>query len=285
MNPAIDPKQLCLEHAACIQLISAFSPKPTGLAERRDSGGNPCALSILEHAPNGPVLPVTGMTLCQSWPNNHDEKPTIAVACYTASGQAIQCCGHGLLAAAHSWQQKLQCDELTLLMNNSLVHSWREQNNTWLRFKRLPTTDLPVPKWIAGIFPGLQPPVAAAVSGDEQGYIILQWPDEFGLKQLNPSLTRFSDQSQRALICTSAHPSLGADTVQLRYFAPQYGVDEDPATGSAVRVLADYWSNRFNSLTALQCSAEEGLLLARVTPKHVEVGGRCQNIPTKTKNA
>lgn len=285
MNSAIDQENLCLERAACIQLISTFIPEPDNLAEQRDRGGNPCALSILENAPDETVQPVTGITLCQSWPTNHDGQPVIAVACYTGGGLPIQCCGHGLLAAAHSWQQKLQCDELSLLMHNSLVHSWCEQNDTWLRFKRLPTTALPVPEWVEGVFPGLPPPIAAAACGDEQGYVILRWPDEFGLRQLDPSLARFSKQSQRALICTSAHPSLGADAIQLRYFAPQYGVAEDPATGSAMRVLADYWSNRFSSLTAQQCSAEEGLLLARVTPEHVEVGGRCQITPMKTNNA
>ena len=61
----------------------------------------------------------------------------------------------------------------------------------------------------------------------------------------------------------------------MRYFAPQYGVEEDIATGSAMRVLAQYWSSRFKQLTVYQCSPQGGLLLSRHTATHVEVGGRC----------
>jgi predicted PhzF superfamily epimerase YddE/YHI9 len=68
---------------------------------------------------------------------------------------------------------------------------------------------------------------------------------------------------------------VGADAIQLRYFAPQYGVPEDTATGSALRVLAEYWSPRFTRLTAEQCSPAGGLLLAQWTPDHIDVGGRC----------
>jgi PhzF family phenazine biosynthesis protein len=169
-------------------------------------------------------------------------------------------------------------------MHSSLVPCWREQHNTWLRFERLTTRTVPVPDWVAEIFSAQAQPAAAALCADEEGYLILQWPDETLLKQLTPSLTTLAARSKRALICTAAHPSAGADAVQLRYFAPQYGVDEDPATGSAMRVLADYWSDRFHTLTAQQCSREGGLLLARVAKTHVEVGGRCRLVQLTTQN-
>ena len=203
----------------------------------------------------------------------------IAVACYTAAGQAIQCCGHGLLSAAHSWLERLQCEELSLLMNNSLVSSWREQANTWLQFIRPPTTALVIPDWVAEIFPAQLQPVAAAISGDERGYLILQWPDGAMLKTLVPSLEQLADHTTRALICTSAQPSQRTDAIQLRYFAPQYGVNEDTATGSAMRVLAAYWSHRYLTLTAQQCSPKGGFLLSRITRTYAQIGGRCYSEP------
>ena len=284
MKPKQDQIFSCQGQGDNSELIATFLPEKADAAISDGAVGNPCQLQILQRAPIQPMATGTEVTLCQSWPTQHSKYPAIIVSCCTTDGQAIQCCGHGMLAATHSWLRRLQCDELSVTMNNSQIMGWHEQANTWLRFSRLPTKCLPVPDWVAEVFPQQQQPIAAASCGDEHGYLILQWPDKFTLKQLTRPLDCLSELSQRALICTSAHPCVGPDAVQLRYFAPQYGVDEDPATGSAVRVLAEYWSHRFTSLTAQQCSHQGGLLLARWTPKHIDVGGRCKILETTTKN-
>lgn len=233
-------------------------------------------LLMMSQAPDSPPHPMDRMTVCQSWLANHEAKPVVAVRCYSPTGQAIQCCGHGLLAAAYRWQTYLQTTEVSLQMNNSQVRSWHEDDTIWLSFNRIPTSTCPVPSWVADVFPAQNPPIAAATCGDEQRYLVLQWPDNYNLKQLAQPLDCLSRYSQRALICTSSQPSVGIDAIQLRYFAPQYGVPEDTATGSAMRVLASYWSPRFNSLTAQQCSLVGGFLQARLTTDYTHVGGRCR---------
>ena len=232
-------------------------------------------LLCLSAASTAAVAPGPEVTQCQSWPASHDGKAAVAVSCCAPGGKLIECCGHGLLAAAWYWQKEWQCDELLLLMNNTPVPSWREQTLTWLRFSRMPTQASTVPEWVVQLFPGQLQPLAAAICGDERGYLVLQWPDDFNLKMLAPRLGVLSQFSRRAMICTAAQPAAGLCDIQLRYFAPQYGVDEDTATGSAMRILADYWSSRFTRLTARQCSPLGGLLFARSEAAHVEVGGRC----------
>ena len=231
---------------------------------------------MLANAPGESAQSGKGATTCQSWPTTHQNLPVIAVSCKTQDGQAIQCCGHGLLAAAHSWQLRMQCSEVSLLMNNSVIPSRGDLQTIWLQFSRMPTKRCAVPDWAEQVFLGQPQPIAAAVCGDEQGYLVLQWLDGFDLHRLSYSTDDLSRNTQRALICTSAQPSLADDAIQLRYFAPQYGVPEDDATGSALRVLADYWSPRMTALTARQCSARGGLLWARTTQDHVEIGGRCK---------
>jgi predicted PhzF superfamily epimerase YddE/YHI9 len=275
MKSASDQETLSQGGGIDRQLMAAFVLPAKDSLQQSAHGGNPCLLLMFENAPSAPAPTESGLTICQSWPAAEGEQPVIEIRCYTPDGHAIQCCGHGLLAAAYHWQQRLQCGELPLRMNSSAVPSWSEQGQTWLRFERLPTLACPVPAWVGEVFPGTSQPVSAATCGDEQGYLVLQWADGFSLEALPSPHDRFSALSRRALICTSAQPSVGADAIQLRYFAPQYGVAEDAATGSAVRVLADYWSPRFASLTAQQCSPEGGRLLARIATDHVEVGGRC----------
>lgn len=201
-------------------------------------------------------------------------EPVIKVRCYQYQ-RLIQCCGHGLLASAHYWQQQLDCDELLLEMNNSPVPSWHEDELTWLSFNTLSTHRCQVPEWINQVFPDPVQPIAAATAGDDQGYLVLQWPDAFSLAQLPQPKAGLEQFTQRAVICTTAQPDAGNGAIELRYFAPQYGVEEDMATGSAMRVLAHYWSRRFDRLSAWQCSPTGGQLFANFKGDRSEIGGHC----------
>lgn len=273
------PASLGLDTGNESVLISAFAMRHDAVEGQGFDGGNPCRLIALDAAPLCAPARIAEWTTCQSWPTSYQGEFAIDVQCTTPSGETIACCGHGLLAAAWHWQQRLQRSHLKLRMNNSPVDSWREQHETWLRFKRRPTTICEVPTWFSSVFPAQSPPLAAAGAGGEQGYLVLQWPDGVDLKRIDPPLACLAGYTQRALICTAAQPLAGDEAIQLRYFAPQYGVDEDIATGSAMHILADYWAGRFQQLRARQCSNTGGDLLARVSAKHVEVGGLCQRLP------
>ena len=66
----------------------------------------------------------------------------------------------------------------------------------------------------------------------------------------------------------------GIDFVS-RYFAPNYGVDEDPVTGSAHCVLTPYWAARLGKeqLTARQISARGGELTCTLRGARVTIAG------------
>ena len=66
----------------------------------------------------------------------------------------------------------------------------------------------------------------------------------------------------------------GVDFVS-RYFAPNYGVDEDPVTGSAHCVLTPYWAARLGKkqLTARQISARGGALACTLRGNRVTIAG------------
>jgi PhzF family phenazine biosynthesis protein len=67
----------------------------------------------------------------------------------------------------------------------------------------------------------------------------------------------------------------GIDFVS-RYFAPNFGVDEDPATGSAHCVLTPYWAARLGKkqLKAQQISARVGDLLCTLRGDRITLAGR-----------
>ena len=73
----------------------------------------------------------------------------------------------------------------------------------------------------------------------------------------------------------TAPGSDGVDFVS-RYFAPNYGVEEDPATGSAHCVLTPYWAARLGKsrLTARQISKRVGELDCALRGDRVTIAGR-----------
>jgi PhzF family phenazine biosynthesis protein len=66
----------------------------------------------------------------------------------------------------------------------------------------------------------------------------------------------------------------GVDFVS-RYFAPNYGIDEDPVTGSAHCVLTPYWAARLGKeqLNARQISARGGELTCTLRGDRVTIAG------------
>jgi PhzF family phenazine biosynthesis protein len=70
-------------------------------------------------------------------------------------------------------------------------------------------------------------------------------------------------------------PGSGADFVS-RFFAPKFGIDEDPVTGSAHCALGPYWAARLGkkSLRARQVSARGGFLDLLCEGDRVRIGGR-----------
>jgi PhzF family phenazine biosynthesis protein len=67
----------------------------------------------------------------------------------------------------------------------------------------------------------------------------------------------------------------GVDFVS-HYFAPNYGVDEDPVTGSAHCVLTPYWAARLGKeqMTARQISARGGELTCTLRGSRVTIAGQ-----------
>jgi len=69
-----------------------------------------------------------------------------------------------------------------------------------------------------------------------------------------------------------------------RYFAPGFGVDEDPVTGSAHCTLAPYWAAqlRKQALRARQVSRRGGELSCALAGDRVHIGGKARLVITGT---
>lgn len=231
--------------------------------------GNPCTVSLLSEPVENPPTDVPH-TQCASW-RRDDE--VIEVLCWTVSGKPISLCGHGLLCTAVAWL-RAGFEVTSLEMNGIPVAFQAEDDLAWIGIPPITTTPCAIPTWIPEFFP--DSPWRAATAGGDNGYLVLEWPSGFDLTLLPVPDYGLRRRTGQAIIATTLDRYNPALDVHLRYFAPQHGVPEDTATGSAMRVLATYWMNRElnDGLHAFQCSDAGGFLRSRQRGELTWIGGR-----------
>jgi PhzF family phenazine biosynthesis protein len=96
------------------------------------------------------------------------------------------------------------------------------------------------------------------------------------VKELRPDISRIAQLPFETLIVTSRGFDGDSDFVS-RYFAPKYGIPEDPVTGSAHCVLTPYWAPilQKTSMFARQLSPRGGELWVENLDGRVRICGEC----------
>jgi PhzF family phenazine biosynthesis protein len=112
---------------------------------------------------------------------------------------------------------------------------------------------------------------------------LVELEDEAQVRNLRPDFAKLRDVcgTARGAIVTAkaAKASAGYDFVS-RYFAPAFGIDEDPVTGSAHCCLGPYWGERLGrtELTGFQASPRGGVVGVRLRDSRVELRGRAVTV-------
>ncbi|NDE61194.1 MAG: isomerase [Cyclobacteriaceae bacterium] len=103
--------------------------------------------------------------------------------------------------------------------------------------------------------------------------VMLVFEDQQEVEQLLPQLDAIKKVDARGLIVTAQGKD--CDFVS-RFFAPAFGIDEDPVTGSAHTTLVPYWAKRLGKveMEAVQVSARSGKLHCNLVKDRVELTGK-----------
>ena len=103
-------------------------------------------------------------------------------------------------------------------------------------------------------------------------YFVL-FSSEKQIRELNPDMGMLKKLDLRGVIVTAKGNKV--DFVS-RFFAPKFGIDEDPVTGSAHCALTPYWANKLKkkNLHAHQVSQRGGELFCKDCGDRVKISGR-----------
>jgi predicted PhzF superfamily epimerase YddE/YHI9 len=181
----------------------------------------------------------------------------------------VDLCGHATLASGSVVFDQLEPGRLNVVFDSKSgpLTVVREGELLALDFPARPAEPIdPPPELMAGL--GGRPREVLAASD----YLAVYGSEE-EVRGLCPDLEALEELDRRGVIVTA--PGHDVDFVS-RFFAPAFGIPEDPVTGSAHCTLIPYWSKRLGkkSLHALQVSERVGELYCEDRGERVKIAGR-----------
>ena len=181
----------------------------------------------------------------------------------------VDLCGHATLASAYvifnilgHKENEIQFESKSGVLTVKQDHDWLAMN-----FPSQPPVKCETPQQIINAFD--ETPIECLKSED---YIVV-FENEQSVLDAKPNLAVLSELYLRGVAITSVSNKYDFIT---RFFAPKYGINEDPVTGSAFTQLIPYWANKLNksSLSAKQVSKRGGEVACIYSGDRVQISGK-----------
>lgn len=184
--------------------------------------------------------------------------------------QEVDLCGHATLAAAHVLYTHLEFSgpEIVFHTRSGVLTVARQGGSLIMDFPAIQPQACPPPE---PLLEGLGCTPLEVWAADDYLAVL---DDAERVRQLVPDLAALARLDRRG-VCITAVGRNGVDFVS-RFFAPKYGIPEDPVTGSAHCMLASYWAERLGKtrLQARQVSARSGEVGCELRDGRVLLSGR-----------
>ncbi|HMP89535.1 MAG TPA: PhzF family phenazine biosynthesis protein [Kiritimatiellia bacterium] len=180
----------------------------------------------------------------------------------------VDLCGHATLAAAHVVFEILGYRKriVDFETRSGKIAVQKSGNLLAMDFPSIPPRPCSPPTMLLD---GLGKRPVETLAADD--YIAI-FESEDDVCALTPDSAILGKLDLRGVVATA--PGRNADFVS-RFFAPKYGIPEDPVTGSAHCELAPYWSSRLGktTLNARQVSRRGGNVLCELKDTRVILSG------------
>ena len=172
----------------------------------------------------------------------------------------VKLCGHATLASAHVlWTEGHLDPDKTARFDTLSGELTAQKQGSWIQLKfpsQPPRPATVMPHLIAALN---RADVHQVMRNDSDYLIVLK--SQAAVEALEPNFTEMAKLQARGVIVTAPADSSEYDFVS-RFFAPAFGIPEDPVTGSAHCALVPYWAERLGKteMMAYQASARSGVL-------------------------
>ena len=185
----------------------------------------------------------------------------------------VNLCGHATLASAFVLFTKLEPerDIIRFATRSGMLTVRRHGDRLSMDFPALPPWPSANPP--AELLEGLGPiPTMTSVLQVKDNYFVV-YESEDDVRAVSPNFAVLETLHPAGVAITA--PGKHADFVS-RYFAPSYGIPEDPVTGSTHCSLMPYWAERLGkeSLHAQQVSERGGELWCELAGDRVIIKGK-----------
>lgn len=185
----------------------------------------------------------------------------------------VNLCGHATLASAYIIFTELHPgrESVSFQSRSGPLHVRRKGELLTMDFPAWgtgPCEDPPV-----ALLEGLGREPAEILSVTPEPHYLCVYAGEADVAALKPDFVKLEKLAPACVSVTA--PGAGVDFVS-RYFAPAFGIPEDPVTGSIHCVLTPYWARRLGKrrLSARQISRRTGDLEVELADGRVLISGR-----------
>ena len=184
----------------------------------------------------------------------------------------VRLCGHATLAAAHILLNlpQPQLDSVTFETRfRGIVTVGKDGRSLTMDFPAISQRPCSPPNGVAESL-GLESQPEEVLEGDHAYTFVIS--ENAYMRNLRPNFAQLERFHPFVAVVTAQGTDV--DFVS-RYFAPSYGIPEDPVTGSAHCALAPYWAKRLgkSKLHARQLSEREGEVWCEVVGERVLLTG------------
>lgn len=245
-----------------LTVVDAFTDRPFS--------GNPAAVTVVEEFPDASYMQDVAREM------NLSETAFVVARAdgdfdlrWFSPTVEIDLCGHATLASAH------------VIGGNPAFHTRGGVLACRTAEDGMITMDFPAERPTPAEVPdGFTLP---AMTGFHRitGGALVELENAHAVRTLVPDLTMVAALGTRVLYVTAAGDRPGIDCVS-RVFAPNVGIPEDPVTGTAHCVLAEFWGERLGATTLVgeQASARGGIVHMTRKGERVDLGGRAVAVST-----
>ncbi|HKY33738.1 MAG TPA: PhzF family phenazine biosynthesis protein [Candidatus Polarisedimenticolia bacterium] len=194
----------------------------------------------------------------------------------------VALCGHATLATAHALWETGRLDpasDASFLTRSGPLGARRAGSGIAIDLPAMALIEQRCPEEVLAAL-GIRGAAAVRVAHREGGEAdwLLELESESAVRDARPDFGRLR-QVQAGVIVTARGAVPPYDFVS-RYFAPWWGIDEDPVTGAAHCSLVPYWASRLGrtEMTAFQASARGGVVRGRLLGDRVVLTGEAVTV-------